>query len=128
MPPVPQQIWQRMGQLTLQQGPDVASFSDPEAVARDLQTAFTVLDVGRFGGDRGGVAPVPFQLSSATYPYGEVVINTFAGTALHSHLRSEALAFLCCPAAASATTACWMSGSRWRPVKPSATCPPVSSP
>lgn len=94
-PAMPDTIWQRMGQLTLQRTAWASQFSDPESTVRDLQAAFTVLDVGRFQGQ--GPASAPFRLRSASLPHGEVVISTFAGSALHSHLRSDALAFLVLP-------------------------------
>lgn len=94
---MPESVWSRMGSLTLQQAPGVSQFRDPETAARDLQTAFTVLDVGAFQGERAAEAPAPFRLRSATAAHGEVVIATFAGSGLHSHLRSDALAFFVLP-------------------------------
>ena len=92
---MPDTIWQRMGQLTLQRSACASQFSDPESTVRDLQAAFTVLDVGRYQGQSQAVTP--FSLRSASFPHGDVVISTFAGSALHSHLRSESLAFLVLP-------------------------------
>lgn len=84
-----------MERLPLQATPWVTQFSDPQDTARDLQTAFEVLDVGRFRGQSGSAGP--FCLRAATLPYGEVVLTSFAGTGLHSHLRSESLAFFVLP-------------------------------
>lgn len=92
-----QLIWQRMNRLALQDRPGAVHFQDPQAVANGLQASFSVLDVGAFGGEGGLVAPAPFQLSSSTLAYGELAISTFVGTALHSHLCSESLAFFVLP-------------------------------
>jgi AraC-like DNA-binding protein len=94
---MPESVWRRMGSLTLQQAPVAIQFRDPETVASDLQAAFTVLDVGACQGDSAVRLPPPFRLRSATAAHGEVVVSTFAGSALHSHLRSDALAFFVLP-------------------------------
>ncbi len=94
---VPESVWQRMGQLTLQQGPVVTQYSDPETAARDLQAAFHVLDVGAYRSTARTAQQQAFNLRSGSYRHGEVVINTFAGTGLHSHLRSDTLAFFVLP-------------------------------
>lgn len=93
---MPDTVWRRMGHLPLQSAPWVAHFQDPQAAARDLQTAFEVLDLGSFAGT-ATPAPRGFQLHSASLPYGDVVISSFAGTGLHSHLRSGSLGFFVLP-------------------------------
>lgn len=88
-------VWRRIAQLPLQSAPFVSEFNDPLTTARELQTAFTVLDVGSFRGPRGNGQS--FWLRSASLAYGELVVSSFCGSALHSHLVSEALAFLVLP-------------------------------
>lgn len=92
---MPESIWERMGTLTLQKTAAATQFNDPESTVRDLQAAFTVLDVGHFQGQ--GPIGSTFSLRSASFAHGDVVVSTFAGSGLHSHLRSDALAFLVLP-------------------------------
>jgi len=90
-----QPVWRRMAQLPLQGAAFASEFHDPLTTVRELQTAFTVLDVGSFRGS-SGQAP-GYWLRTASLAYGELVVSSFYGTALHSHLVSEALAFLVLP-------------------------------
>lgn len=92
---MPQLVWRRMAQLPLQGASFASEFHDPIQAIHDLQAAFTVLDVGTFRG--GSINSPGFWLRSATLAYGELVVSSFRGTALHSHLVSEALAFLVLP-------------------------------
>ena len=92
---MPQLIWRRMAQLPLQGAAFASEFHDPLQAVRDLQAAFTVLDVGTF--QNGSLHSPGFWLRSASLAYGELVVSSFHGTALHSHLVSEALAFLVLP-------------------------------
>ena len=90
-----QLIWRRVAQLPLQGAPFARTFHDPLTTVRELQTAFTVLDVGGWRGPTGNGPG--FSLRSASLAYGEVMVSSFCGSALHSHLVSEALAFLVLP-------------------------------
>lgn len=90
-----QLVWRRMAQLPLQGAPFAMEFHDPHATARDLQSAFNVLDVGSYRGASGN--GTGFWLRSASLAYGELVVSSFCGSGLHSHLVSEALAFLVLP-------------------------------
>lgn len=48
-----QLVWRRMAQLPQQNAPFATHFNDPLTTARELQTAFTVLDVGSCRGPSG---------------------------------------------------------------------------
>lgn len=90
-----QLVWRRMAQLPLQGASFATEFHDPAQTARELQAAFTVLDVGSLLG--GAASGKGFWLRSASLAYGDLVISSFCGSGLHSHLVSEALSFLVLP-------------------------------
>lgn len=92
---MPEAVWRRMRALPLQSSPWISEFHDPQDAARDLQAAFKVLDVGSIRGE-GSDGP-SFLLRSVSLPIGDLVISSFSGTALHSHLHSESLSFFVLP-------------------------------
>lgn len=51
-----------------------------------------------WGGVKGpGLSVVPFALRTATVAFGDLVVCSFAGSGLHSHLQSDDLAFIVLP-------------------------------
>lgn len=84
-----------MQQQPFLQSSHALQFTEPESVARNLQSGFTVLDVGSFRGQLHAVES--FSLRSATVGHGDLLISSFAGTGLHSHLDSDTLAFFVLP-------------------------------